>query len=840
MRHPPRPYQLSGDAQLRENFRRGLRAQLLVQPTGTGKCLGRGTPVLLHDGRIVPVEDVRVGDTLMGPDSEPRRVTSTTQGHGPLYRVTPTKGDPWICNDAHILTLVHTEHGTTHDVPLQQWLAASKWFRHCHKQFMVGVDYGPSDPLPIDPYFFGLWLGDGNKHVESRGLTTVGVTKPDREVLQCMQETASTWGLRVVTSTSGGTRCPTHHLSRAESSGPNRLLTILRDLVGPRVEVPRSYLVASRQDRLRMLAGWLDADGHLGTGCFEIAQKREDHAHALMQLARSLGFRATNAVKIIGGELYQRMMLSGDFSVVPTRIERKKASPRLQIKDARRTGFTVAPIGEGDFFGFTLDRDGRFLLGDFTVTHNTVAAAMVIEGALAKGNEVLFLAHRKELIQQCSKTLDEIGIDHGIIKGKRHWRTRPDAPVQVASVQTLVRRKLPKARVVILDEAHRALNDTNTTILAGFPDALVLGLTATPWRLDGRGLGGIFQSIVAPITYREAIAQGYLLQPRIYEPDRPNLKGVPKSHGDFDKRALERRLREDPKRVGNLVENWLEFGEGQRTLVFATSVEDSNDIVRRFKDAGVRAEHLDGDTNETLRDEVLARLESGETQLVSNVDVLVEGYDLPSLGCVTLARPTMSLTRFLQSIGRGARPYAGQQYFIVLDHAGCCARLGDPTADQQWSLEDRKPKRETEDPAEMLTCPECMLMRPANVFHCPQCSAKKTGSPWQASMFGGLPVESDGRLVERAPPQPLGHRCASCRSESVQLEPYNDLRLRVVCRSCGSTSYQADPIATRHASAERRAAELARLEQVREQKGFKPGWVTAAYRETFGEPPPRK
>ncbi len=348
----------------------------------------------------------------------------------------------------------------------------------------------------------------------------------------------------------------------------------------------------------------------------------------------------------------------------------------------------------------------------------------------------------------------------------------------------------------------------------------------------------MFQTIVAPITFRQGIDQGYLLPPRIYEPDRPNLKGIRRTGGDYNRKDLARRLAEDATRVGNLVENWLEYGEGQRTICFATSIEDSVDITRRFVDAGVRAEHLDGDTNETVRDAMLSRLESGETQLICNVDVLVEGYDLPSLGCVILAAPTCSLTRYLQMVGRGARIFADQQYFVILDHAGCVAKLGDPTADREWSLEDRKQK--DAEWAEMLTCPECSLMRPANVFHCPQCTAEKLATPWQAGMFGGLPLEVEGRLVERSRSRdPNAICCSACGSDAVSLEPFGDLKIRVVCRSCDKTTFQANRVAARMASEQRRADELARLENVRQQKGFKPSWVTHAYRETFGEPPPR-
>jgi DNA repair protein RadD len=477
----------------------------------------------------------------------------------------------------------------------------------------------------------------------------------------------------------------------------------------------------------------------------------------------------------------------------------------------------------------------RLLLVMPTGTGKTGLAAMIIEATLQKGNEVLFLAHRKELIDQCSRTLDLFGVEHGVIKAG-HWRERPDAPVQVASVQTLIKRKIrPRARVVILDEAHRSLNDTNQTILGWYPDALSLGLTATPTRLDGRGLGAMYESIISPITMREAIAQGYLLQPRVYEPDRPNLTGIRRTRGDYDQGQLAGRLAEQPKRIGNLVENWLELAEGQRTVCFAMNVEDSQMIVARYRDAGVAAEHLDGQTPESQRDAILSRLESGETLVVSNVDVLVEGYDLPSLGCIQLGRPTLSVTRFLQMIGRGSRPYQDQKYFVVLDHAGCCHKLGDPTADRTWTLEDR-PKRERDDEGMMLTCETCSLMRPANMFRCPRCFPKTS---WQSSMFAGLPIEVEGKLVERGENDPNVMCCSKCDSERVDLERFNDLQISVTCRDCSARTYQPDALATKQASETRRRAEYDRLESVRVSKGFKEGWTAHQYRNLFGDWPPK-
>ncbi len=473
-----------------------------------------------------------------------------------------------------------------------------------------------------------------------------------------------------------------------------------------------------------------------------------------------------------------------------------------------------------------------------TGTGKTATASKIIESALRKGRRILFLAHRKELIDQCSKTLDEFNVDHGVIKSK-HWRTRPELPVQVASVQTLIKRDHPKADIVILDEAHRALNATNQTICGWYPDALKLGLTATPWRLDGRGLGALYQTIVAPITMQQAVDASFLLPLRIYEPERPDLKGLARSAGDYNQKQLHQRLTENPKRVGNIVENWIELGESQRGVVFASSVADSLEIVRKFIEAGVRAEHLDGDTHETLRDQILERIASGETQVVSNVDVLVEGYDLPSLGCVTLAKPTLSLTRFLQQVGRGMRPFGEQRYCIVLDHAGCVHRHGDPARERTWSLEDRILRDEEDDrPAPPITCEVCKCVRNANVFHCPVCVPQATATT-NAGFFDGLPVEVDGRLVERER-QSVGMRCKPCGSDRVELERFGDLRVRVKCLACKETSYQPDEVAARQASEVRRREEYRRLEKVRADKQFKPSWVAYAYRDIFGEFPPTK
>ena len=437
------------------------RVHLFGGLTGSGKCLGEGTLVLMADGRTIPVEQVRDGDRLMGPDGTARVVTSTTKGRGPLYRIEPVKGEPWVCNDVHILTLVHTSTGKVVDIALDDYLEQSAGFKHQHKLFSVGIDefedapsystevagevsadaftelrgalgltqdeFGarlgvgqttisrlecdrgtPSqvvvekalalaesegvvpelcDPLPvrIDPYFLGVWFGDGG-HVTSEladgtpVVRNVSVSKPDPEIRAICEETAREWGLRIRT-TVGRSGCPTYNISNPKGRQNNKLLYELRLLVGPDLLVPDAIMRGPRSLRLDFLAGFLDTDGHLNNNCFNITQKREDWARAIWFIARSLGLRATWSTRTVKGYehkgSYYRVSISGDTDLLPTRIPRKQASPRQQKKNALRIGFKVVSIGDDVYYGFTLTGDGRFLLGDFTVTHNTTLARII-------------------------------------------------------------------------------------------------------------------------------------------------------------------------------------------------------------------------------------------------------------------------------------------------------------------------------------------------------------------------------------------------------------------------------------------------------------------------------
>jgi superfamily II DNA or RNA helicase len=385
----------------------------------------------------------------------------------------------------------------------------------------------------------------------------------------------------------------------------------------------------------------------------------------------------------------------------------------------------------------------------------SIAAAIILEELLA-GRHVLFLAHRRELIAQAYRRLLELGVpehDVGVIMAN-DARRRPGAKVQVASVDTLRSRAKPAADVVFVDEAHRALARTYVDLVAAYPAALHIGLTATPYRADGKGLGDAYDEIIVVASPRELIAQGYLVAPRVFTvpaSQRPDLSRVKVSRGDYAAGELAAAV-DRQSLVGNIVEHWMTHAPGVRTVAFAASVEHSKHIAGRFREAGVAAEHLDGETPAIERDALLARLERGETLVVSNCGVLAEGWDQPAVKCAILARPTKSTGLYLQQAGRILRPWNGLGA-IILDHAGCALEHGLPQDDRDFSLEGAKKRvrSTTETPAR--ECPSCFAVVGIAARACPECGHELLAER-------EMPREDDGALEEvtsvrlrsRAPP----------------------------------------------------------------------------------------
>lgn len=688
-----RPYQRDLIDQVAGHYARGVGSVLLQLGTGGGKCLAPETPVLRFDGRIVRADEVRMFDTLMGPDGTPRTVLGTTRGKGEMFEIQPVRGVRWRCNDVHILTLVHTTTGEIVDVPLNEYLGWNKTQKHVFKQFAppTGVDFAPAPPLPIDPYFLGIWLGDGSKD-----LGGIRISKPDPEIRAAVGATAEQWGLRMVEYTPAG-KCPTWTIRRPGTSGTNPLTLAMRALMPDGACVPLAYRTASRADRLELLAGLLDTDGYLHNGSVEIAQKSIPIAEGIAFVARSLGFRVSLTEKIVNGSVYQRMGISGDFSAIPMRIPRKQGSERRQKKCATRTGFKVVSLGVDHYAGFELDGDGRFLLGDFTVTHNTHLAASLLHRAVAKGNRCIFTAHLDTLVEDTHARLTAAGVVAGYIQAGRP--TNPEAPVQVCSTMTLhARGERPPGKLVIVDEAHRAASSTTRELLSAYPNSGILGLSATPQRGDGQPLD-MFEEMVSGPSNKWLTAAGFLVPSDLLAPGRHQ----------------EDALAMDP------VAAHLEFSKGKRNIVFAATKEHAHDIANRMRAAGITADVLVGETNRATRRDIRARLRSGELEVLVGVAVFLEGFDEPSVETVTLARPFGTVGAFLQAIGRGLRPSptTGKRRCTILDLRASCLAHGLPDEDRTWSLTGEACVRTEKMPA-LMRCSGCFaVFRPARC--CPRC-----------------------------------------------------------------------------------------------------------------------
>ena len=378
----------------------------------------------------------------------------------------------------------------------------------------------------------------------------------------------------------------------------------------------------------------------------------------------------------------------------------------------------------------------------------TVVAAAIIAGAVRKQKRALFLAHRRELIDQCYGKLLASGLarEHlGTILAGDAARYRPNAPVQVASVQTLVGRKHPPADLIFVDEAHHTTARTYARILESYPGAVVVGLTATPVAAAWRGLGDVFGALVQVAQFGALAAEGFLIVPTVFTHRHlVDLSAIKTTGGDYNLADLDEALNRR-ELVGDIVAHWQEHAASRTTVVFAASVGHSKAIAAQFCEAGVRAEHLDGTTRDDERAAILARLASGETSVVTNFGVLTEGWDLPRCKCVILARPTKSKGLYLQMAGRGLRP-DGDTPALLLDHAGCVLAHGFPQDDQEWSLESKK-KRAGAAPVKL--CPACFAALPTSTRTCPEC-----GHVFKSAERDEIDTV-DGTLVEVVPPSTL-------------------------------------------------------------------------------------
>jgi len=353
-------------------------------PPGTGKCLGKDTPVMMSDGKIKLVQDIVVGDKLMGDDSTPRNVISLARGSEQLYKVIPTKGDPYIVNESHILSLKVSktnqyhgkQNGDVVDLQLRDYLSLPKYHKESLKGYRVGITF-PHKDVPFDPYLFGYWLGDGTS-------SKTQITTSDIEIVDHFRSKLSDINLEIIkgSDTYGWNIRSNQSKNHTSPRGSNSFLTFLKEynLLNNK-HIPDIYKYNSREIQLSVLAGILDADGYVDCNCYDICLVNEQLLDDVIYISRSLGFAAYKKKCIktctngkngpVCGTYYRTNIHGQGLEEIPVILNRRKTIGRSQLKNALHTGITIEPIGEGDYYGFEIDGNHRFLLGDFTVTHNT-------------------------------------------------------------------------------------------------------------------------------------------------------------------------------------------------------------------------------------------------------------------------------------------------------------------------------------------------------------------------------------------------------------------------------------------------------------------------------------
>jgi superfamily II DNA or RNA helicase len=361
-----------------------------------------------------------------------------------------------------------------------------------------------------------------------------------------------------------------------------------------------------------------------------------------------------------------------------------------------------------------------------TGSGKTVLFSYITNQVLQRGSRVIIVAHRKEILEQISATLKRVDVPHGFIQSGKFMAQQS---AMVASIQTLARRfdKVPEPDLVIIDEAHHGVSKSYIEMFATWPNAKFIGVTATPERLDGKGLGAVFDRMVIGPTVGWLIENGFLARPVYYAPrEAVDLSGVSKLAGDYNLgEAAE--VVDTPKITGDAVTHYRRFCPNQRAVAFCISVAHSQHVAAQFEAAGIPAASIDGQLDQETRKKRVEDLTAGRILVLTSCELISEGFDLPTVNAAILLRPTMSLSMHLQQLGRALRPYPGKSHAVILDHVGNCLRHGLAEQDREWDLDGREKRKAKSKPVETKQCSKCFAIFAGTA--CPQCGTARVIAP---------------------------------------------------------------------------------------------------------------
>jgi len=670
-----RPYQSEAVSLMEQNYR-----GLINFATG---CHEAGQLILMLNGTLKKVEDIQVNEQIMGPDGTARTILELHTGREEMFKITPTKGESFIVNKGHILSLQKSynrrigKNRFTHktgtpdtdivNITVGEYIQQTKAFKHKYKLYRSSLIHFKEQTQPIPPYILGLWLGDGCKRNPM-------ITTEDSEIVDELQTYADSSNQKLNKLNPQGNAYD-YSITGNTRTSPTSLRSLLKsNNLYMNKHVPEIYRVASVNQRLELLAGLLDSDGCLvNKTIFDITQKNKQIAESVVFIARSLGFAAymkesfkaaMNSEEKIKNKYY-RVSIHGDVCKIPTRVQRKKANERQQAKNVLRVGFKISKIDVGNYYGFTVDKDNLYLMGDFTVTHNSGKTLTMVHAIRKFKKKTLVICPNISIADNFyNELVSAFGEDRIGYFGNGEKKIKDITVGIVTSVNNNVKLfKKADLGLIVYDEVHHLAATTffNIALELGHVGRM-FGLTATDFRSDGKDI--LITAGVGPTIIKKDIvwcirnkwlADPYIIMREVETTGRDYA-------GDKLKNYKEHVLNSSEMNNRIIADCQKFLAAGKSLLCLVDQVAHGKIIADQLG--------LQFATGKNKKSgEYIKQLNDGTIPgLIATAKFAGEGTDTKRVDVLVLANFVASKGLLLQNLGRGLRVYNGNDKVIVLDY----------------------------------------------------------------------------------------------------------------------------------------------------------------------------
>jgi superfamily II DNA or RNA helicase len=638
----------------------GFGGGLLELPCAYGKCLGKDTEILMYDGTFKKVQDVKVGDLLMGDDSKPRNVLTLARGREQMYKISSKKGDSYICNESHILSLKSSSNhskkikkGDIIDISVIDYLNLPKCF-HGKGGVLLGykvpIDFEEKQ-VDFDPYLLGYWLGDGTS-------SHTGITTQESRVIKYIVDLFKNKHTDLYFKYTG--RQYDYRINSLKNK--NSFMNFLRtnNLLNNK-HIPQQYLCNSRKIRLELLAGIIDSDGYFDKNCIEITQKNEQLLDNIVYLARSLGF-ASYKKKIIktcknskngpvSGIYYLTNIYGKGIEEIPTLCPRKKGYVRKQIKDALTYRLHIEKLDINEYYGFEIDGNRRFVLADFTVTHNTVLSLNIISQLKKK---TFIIVHKEFLMNQWIERIQQFLPKARVGKIQGPVIDIDNKDIVIGMLQSLSMKEYPPSifesfGLTIIDEVHHISSEVFSNSLFKLVTKYMLGLSATMNRKDGTTK--VFKMFLGEVIFkgkrdesREVVVHAikYEVDDEEFNEVKTDYRGNPAYSTMISKLCEYNRRSEFILKV---LSSMLESNPNQQVMILA----HNKNILKYLHDAiAHRNIATTGYYVGGMKEAALKETE-GKKVVIATYSMAAEALDIKTLTTLIMATPKTDIE---QSVGR--------------------------------------------------------------------------------------------------------------------------------------------------------------------------------------------